>query len=361
MSNQIWDTPILIDNVKIKNRIVLPPIGSNWATDEGFVTDKMIKFYRDVAEGGCGMIVVEGTAISPEGKSASNTICLYDERHLISLSSLEKVIRKNNCFSSLQLYHSGAQANPNFTGYAPVSPSKTKGNTLGTAFASRELKFEEIKEIQDKFINSAMLASYAGFKSIEIHLAHGNLLHQFLSEHTNKRKDIYGGNLENRSRLILDIISGIKEKIPEIIVGVRTSGEDYLKDGINKKVNEKLLPMLEKRGVKYFSITAGIYETSKLKHEAMKKGEFFDYARGIKNMVKNPVIGVGKILDLDSAEKHLKAGDCDMVAIGRGLIADPFMIKKTRSNQPINKCIECNECAYLRFGKPNLSCPTGGY
>lgn len=351
-----WESPLIIGDFKLKNRIVFPPIGTSWANEDGTATDKMIKNYKKVAEGNVGMVVVEGTAISQEGKGVKRNLCLYNEEQMQSLKQLAKEIKRHNCFASIQLFHAGGQANPNFTGYESLSPSKMESKITGTGHISRELKIEEIKEIKNKFINSTILAKKAGFQAVELHLAHGYLLHEFLSAHTNKRKDIYGGNLRNRIRLILEIISGINKKVPKLILGSRISGEDYLKKGINKETNKKILPLLEQAGIKYFSISAGTYETSKFKHEAMKKGEFFNYARYIKTIVNKPVIGVGKILDLNQAEQHLKNKDCDLVAIGRGLIADPHMIKKIKNNQAFNRCTECNQCAYLRSGKEYLTC-----
>jgi len=353
VKNKIWNTPVKIRNIEVKNRIVFPPIGTSWANLDGSVSNKMIKNYEEVAKGECGMIVVEGTAVSPEGKGVKRNLCLYDEdKHLSGLKLLSEAIKKQNCFASIQLMHAGGQANPDFTGYEPVSPSKMEKEITGTGHISRELKLEEIGEIKNKFINSALLAYKAGFQAVELHLAHGYLLHEFLSEHTNKREDEYG----DKTKLILEIISGIKEKVPNIIIGVRISGEDYLENGINKEVNKKFLPLFEENGVEYFSVSAGIYQTSKFKHEAMKKGEFFNYSKGIKEMVSKPVIGVGKILDLKQAEGHLKNKNCDMVAIGRGQIADPHLVKKTINNQTFNKCIECDQCAYLRFGRESLTC-----
>jgi NADPH2 dehydrogenase len=253
------------------------------------------------------------------------------------------------------LMHVGGQGNPSFTGSTPVSPSGMKCSATG--YPSRELSQDEIEGIRRRFIASARLAYRAGFRVVELHLAHGYLLHEFLSEHTNRRKDEYGGSAENRMRLIREIITGIRQAAPYLSMGVRISGEDYLPDGINRSVNRSYLPMLEEAGVAYFSVTAGIYETGRLKHEAMARGEFFDYARSVKFMVSRPVIGVGKILDLEAAEEHLARDDCDMVAIGRGQVADPFMIEKSAGCRPFNRCAECGQCQYLRAGTSEMSCP----
>ena len=351
----IWDSPIAIGNIFIKNRIVFPPITGNWALVDGSVSEQILKFYQELAEGGCGMIIVSGTAVSPEGKATDRSLCIFNKNHLSGLRVLAEKIKTSGCFSSIQLSHAGGQANPEFTGYKPVSPSGT--TCCATGFDSRKLEKCEIEEIREKFIFSARLAALAGFHAVELHLAHGYLLHQFLSEYTNKRTDEYGGSIENRLKLVMEIIAGIKKTVPDLLIGVRVSGEDYIEGGINKKVNSNILPRLEGYGICYFSVTAGIYETSRNKHEAMKKGEFFKYSKEIKSMVSKPVIGVGKILNIEAAEERLKDNCCDMVAIGRGLMADPMMINKIKNNEEFVRCTECDKCHYLRFGEKNMNCP----
>jgi len=357
MTAPLWQSPIKVSQSTLKNRIIFPPITCNWASEEGYVAPKQIKFYQETAEGGCGMIVVEGTAVSQEGKATKNSLCIFDESYLDGLAKLASAVKKNNCFVSLQLAHAGGQANPNFTGENPVSPSGLECKATG--FASGGLELQEIVSLRKKFVKSAELAFKSGFDAIELHLAHGYLLHEFLSEHSNKRQDDYGGSFSNRARLILEIIEEIKSKKSGIL-GVRISGEDYIPDGINPKVNSLLVPILDKKGVDYFSVTAGIYETSKDKHTAMKNGEFFYYSRKIKEFTFKPVIGVGKILSLSQAETHLQNNECDLVAIGRGLIADPFMIRKYLEGKPYNKCKECGECMYLKHGRDNLHCKVRG-
>ncbi|MBS3166911.1 NADH:flavin oxidoreductase [Candidatus Woesearchaeota archaeon] len=356
MGNELWNQPTKLGKYELKNKIVYPPIGRSWGDLNGNITNRVYSCYKNLAEGGCGMIVVEGTTVSPDGKGSKRTLGLYNQTHLDGLKKISNVIKQNKCLASIQLLHAGGQANPIFTGYEPKSPSKMDKTMTGTGYASRELTVEEIKEILNHFVDSALLADKAGFQAVELHLAHGYLLHEFLSEHTNKRNDNYGGNLENRMRLITEIISEIK-KNSNILIGVRISGEDYIPDGINKKVNKEILPILEKVGVEYFSVTAGIYETSKIKHLALKEGKFFEYSKDIKKMINKPVISVGKILDLNQAEKHLQNEDCDLVAIGRGLIADPHMINKFMKGENYNFCLECDGCRYLAMGKESLECP----
>lgn len=352
----IWETPIKIGNKKIKNRILFPPISPNWATPEGGVTERLLKFYDDISHGGCGSVVVCGTAVSFEGKGTDRSLCLNDENHLDGFKKLAYVIReKNNCFAAIQLMHVGGQGNPAFTNTVPVSPS---GCTCqATQIPSKALSTKEIKLITNQFIHSAVLAAKAGFDCVELHLAHGYLLHEFLSRHTNKRLDRFGGSIDNRCRIVIEIIEGIKREVPDLTIGARVSGKDYLSDGLSMNINKELLPALEQAGINYFSVTAGIYETASKKHKAMGKGDFFLYSTQIKSIVSCPVIGVGKILSINAAEKMLSKKACDIVAIGRGLVADPSMILKEKKGISYNQCLECGECQYLRYNRKEMSCP----
>lgn len=349
----IWENPIRIKGRIASNRIVFPPVSPNWATREGLPTDQMLRWYGDIAFGGCGMVVVSGTAISAEGKGTDRSLCLFAQEHSTGLRPLSKIIQKH-CIAIIQLMHVGGQGNPVFTGHMPVSPSGVICKALNTP--SRPLSVIEIKELRNKFISSAIMAAEAGFDGVELHLAHGYLLHEFLSRHTNKRKDIYGGKVENRARLIVEIVNGIKRRCASLIIGARVSGEDFIENGINFDENKTLLPLLEKEGIDYFSVTAGIYDTSALKHQSMMNGEFFEFSKEIKGVVTKPVIGVGKILDLERAETQLRNSSCDMVAIGRGLIADPFMIQKTKQGASFKRCTECDQCQFLRFGRDQMTC-----
>lgn len=350
-----WDSAIEICGHKVKNRIVFVPISGNWADRDGLVTQKIIRFYKEEAGGGCGMMVIGGVAVSPEAKGTGNSLVLCNEKHAAGFKRIALSTRKENCFISVQLMHVGGQGNPKLNAYSPVSPSGVKCNVTG--LTPEVLDLNGIRRIREAFINSAVLAKNAGFAAVEIHLAHGYLLHEFLSGATNKRTDEYGGSLENRLRLIIEIIEGTKSSAAGLCVGVRVSAEDYLKGGINQQVNRELLPRLEAAGVGYFSVTAGVYDTARLKHEAMARGDFFKYSKAIKSIVKRPVIGTGKVLDLETAQEHLQNADCDMVGIGRGLIADPRMINKVKKGLKFYRCTECEECMYLRHGKEYLTCP----
>ncbi len=351
-----WCTPGTIAGVTIKNRIMYPPLSGNCARADGGVSSDILAHYTRIARGGVGACVVSGTAVNPRGKGSDRTLCIYDRaRHLDGYKRLAETIRRADCFAVLQLMHVGGQGNPDYMGDVPVSPSG--GTCSATGHASRAITSDEIVENRDDFVHAALLASDAGFDAVELHLAHGYLLHEFLSRHSNRRNDEYGGDVDGRLKLVMEILDGIREVAPQLIVGVRVSGDDYLADGLGFADNSELLPRLEAAGVSYFSVTAGVYETGEIKHREMKQGHFFDLARGVRSLVRSPVVGVGKVLGIDAAQRHLVAGDCDFVAMGRALLADPDLVSKVEQGRPFDPCTECHRCMYLRLGRADLYCP----
>lgn len=358
LMNLCWSTPISISKLTSRNRIAFPPISGNWAAPDGSVTEKIVEFYHRIAAGGCGMVVVGSVSVSNAGKGSSRALVFCNRDQLPGYAQIASAITEEGAIPVLQIMHVGGQGNPEFTDCESVSPSG--GFCKATGHSSRPLTADEIADVQQQFLATAQLAAEAGFMAIELHLAHGYLLHEFLSPHANTRNDRYGGSMANRLRLVCDILNDIRRELPELIVGARISAEDYLADGLSLAKNRLLLPLLENAGVSYFSVTAGTYETSANKHAAMADGEFMRYAREVKKNVSVPVIGVGKILTVSEAEQNLLADNCDLVAMGRALVADPDTVKKSISGKVQNLCSECDRCRYLRYGLPCLKCPVSG-
>ncbi len=349
-----WERESFIKNYKLKNKIIFPPISPNWALPNGGISQKLLNFYENIAKGGCGAIIFCGTAISQEAKGIKYSTALYNPSHKEGFIKLVNTIKKYKTIAIIQLMHVGGQGNPAFNDTLPVAPSAFFCEA--TNCHAKELLIEEIEKIRDDFINSATLSYESGFDGVELHMAHGYLLHEFVSEFFNQRTDKYGGSLENRLRLIIDIITAIKKKYPNKLIGARISAEDYLDEGITFSKNKEIVPLLEKAGLDYLSITAGTYKTGKEKHKAMKKKAFFTYSKALKSITSLPIISVGKILNLDEANEQLINENCDYVAIGRGMIADPFMVSKYYDNESLVNCIQCDTCSYLRHNKTEMSC-----
>ena len=351
----LWETPLRIGREHVANRIVFPALSPNWADAHGRSTAALEYFYDSVARGGAGMVVVAGTAVSPEGLGSDRTLRLYAEEHRPGLRRLLGLVREQGCLAAIQLMHAGGQANPDVIGMSPLSPSGVSCRALGNHPLA--MGAPDIGRVRGQFVQAALWAHEDGAQAVELHLAHGYLLHEFLSPRSNLRTDAYGGSAANRLRLALEIIQAIREAAPGLVIGVRITGEDYLDGGLHTADVVPIAKALERGGVEYCSVTAGVYDAGPVKHQAMAAGKFFDYAKTIREAVSIPVIGVGRVGDIPTAEARLASGTCDLVAIGRGLVADPDMVRRARRGEEPVRCLDCGRCMYLRQGYPNLDCP----
>nr|WP_319394434.1 NADH:flavin oxidoreductase [uncultured Desulfobacter sp.] len=350
-----WVQSVDIGRGHAPNRIVFPALSPNWADEHGCVTPALEYFYDAVGKGAVGMVVVAGTAVSPEGRGSDRTLCLYENFHVTGIRRLFDILNAYGAYTAIQLMHAGGQANPAVTGQTPLSPSGVACRSLDNR--PREIPYDKIAKVRADFVQAARWAYQAGAHAVELHLAHGYLLHEFLSSHTNRRSDSYGGDMTGRMRFILEIVQDIRSAVPDLDIGARISGEDYIPGGILPIDAVLISKALETAGVAYLSVTAGIYDSGAIKHRMMAEGRFFEYARDIRASVSIPVTGVGRIMDIPQAEARLTNGFCDQVAIGRGLVADPDMIPRhLRKESPI-LCTQCGRCMYLRQGFKDLDCP----
>jgi len=192
------------------------------------------------------------------------------------------------------------------------------------------------------------------------------LLHQFLSEHTNKRKDIYGGSEENRIRIVSNILEKVYKKRTIKKLAARVTGEDFTEKGLNIKKIAKLINFLDKNNFCYYSVTAGIYETAKQKYTNMKRGTYWEYSQQLKKITQTPVIAQGNITSLEEGEKILSEGKGDMISMAQALIADPELVSKSfsgKSDEVFNclahmKVGSCHRCRYVKQKDHSFDCVT---
>jgi len=339
--------PIKIGNITIPNRIVFPPITTNSADDEGFVTKKLINFHKHVAEGGAGISIVGATAVREDGKIVANTQMLDDDRYVESFGQLFETIKENSSIASIQLVHSGRQISSNVIGKQPVAPSPIP--YPGAKETPRELSVQEIKELVVCFSEAAYRAKMAGADMIELHGAHGYLISGFLSPFSNKRTDKYGGSIENRTRSVREILEETRKKVGlNYPICCRISADEFVDGGLTIEESRDIAQILDDSGVDVISVSAGVYGSRYNIIPTKEQGRrcYAYLAREIKNFVDVPVIGVGNILDLTDAEKVIQDSDADLTAMGRALIADPYLVVKTiegKTNE-INGCMQCRKC-----------------
>lgn len=339
--------PISINGLYLKNRIVMPAMCTEYANSDGTVTEKMINYYVERAKGGAALLITEMAYVNPLGKGFQHMFAIHDDILIDSLKRLTQSIHEVDGKIFLQIAHVGRRAPVNLIGCNPVGPSPIA--SIGS-LVPRELSLEEIESLENDFSNSARRAKEAGFDGIEIHMAHGYLISQFMSNYSNKRNDEYGGSFENRCRFALNIVRKVRQMIGrEYPVFCKINGDDYLSNGkgVSLKESVKLAQMLENIGVDAITVSGGIMETGEMITPPMsiKPGCHVHLACEIKRHVNIPVIAIGRINSVSIAEETVQQGNSDLVAMGRALIADPFLPLKIKENRlaEIRPCISCGQ------------------
>lgn len=343
MGGRIWE-PFWIGQMELKNRVVIPPMVTQYASKEGYVTERIKNYYEARARGGAALIIVEGAYVHPRGQGLVNLLNISDDKCISGMSKLVQVIHRHNTKAALQIYHVGRKAPSELIGMQPVAPSPLAGPG---GEIPKELTIDEIAEIVACFAKGALRAKKAGFDGVEIHGAHRYLIDQFLSRSTNKRQDSYGGSLPNRARFLIEIIKAVKEAAGRSYpVWCRINGKFYEEEGTTLEEAQETARMAQDAGADAINVTAygagnPVFQTSPTFVPAV----IADLAEGIKKTVTIPVMAVGKITP-EAGEKILEEGKADLISIGRGFIADPELINKVASgkSEDITPCIDCCGC-----------------
>ena len=351
-------SPVNIGSVEIPNRIVLPPMGTNFAEVDGGAGDRLIRYYEARAEGKVGLVCVEGAAVTEiAGTGVVAELAIDDGRFIPGLRDLTEAVHAYGSKVSLQIHHPGRQALQIANrGQNPVAPSPIPCpvvSQMDQGVIPRELTIEEIETLEDQFVQAALKAQIAGFDAVELHGAHGYLFTQFMSPLTNRREDAYGGSFDKRMKFPLAVVRKIKTMSPQFPIIFRLSAEEGVERGITVEMTKRIAAELEKAGVDALSISSGFYPTLEkiLPPIYFPRGWLIEAAAEIKSAVNVPVIGVSRIPTLDLAEQILSEGKVDLVGMGRPLIADPHLVKKSLAGSVnnIRRCIYCNFCALDRI------------
>ena len=344
-------TPGRIGSLTLKNRILKAPQSSGMSNMDGTVSERLVRYYRDQAAGGAGCIVVEYAYVDDIGaKSAHCHLGISSNEHIPGLAWLAENIREMGSVPGIQIEHCGRQK---FLGTQPIcAPSAIPWPKLwdqyGVQAVPHVLTVEEIQDIVHAFGDSALRAKQAGFELVEIHGAHGYLLTNFFSPHTNHRTDLYGGSLENRMRIYVEIVRDVRKKVgPDFPVTIRLSGTDYEPDGFPIEDTIAMAKVLEREGIDAFHISGGDHHTMihQVSPMAMSICHNTWAAEAIKKVVSVPVIASGSITLPQYAEEIIASGKGDFVGLGRPLWADPEWPNKAAADHPedIRPCIRCNE------------------
>lgn len=334
--------PIKVGNLTLDNRIVMPPMVIYRAGDDGLVTPDHIEHYK--RRSGPGLVIVEGTAVLPEGRISRRQLGIYGDRQVEGLSRIAEIIHKNGAIAGIQIHHAGILA------YMESGVSRSK-RIMAAIFrlAKQQLTFSVLMRIREAFKAAARRAVEAGFDIIEIHGAHGYLFTQFLSPLTNWRFDRYGGRIENRGRLLLEVFSDIQHEVAgRALVTYRLGVADGHHGGLPLSEGLYTATALENEGVKLLDISSGRGTPSNIKPQGSPFSGRLHLARAAKLALSIPVIGGGGILHPDHAEQALQEQMADLIFVGRGILADPGWAQKTIEGriEAIVCCRECESCFY---------------
>ena len=323
-------SPVTINGMTLKNRAVMPPMGTGYGNADGTVGERLIRYLARRALGGTGLIITEVCAVDPRGKGFPNEIGVWSDEFIPGLTLLTQAIHGENGKIALQLHHAGRETFEAAAGGMPEAPSPIPSAVLGQP--CQEMSRERIAEMIDAFGRAAARAKRAGFDAVEIHGAHGYLLNQFLSPFSNQRTDEYGGSEENRSRFVLAIVAAVREAVGHgFPVIIRVSTDEMIRGGYDLEFMKRLAPRLVAAGVDAIHASLGVYSTpGNLSIASMDTEAGFNLfrARAIKEVVSVPVIGVGRINDPRVADRAIALGDADLISFGRQHLTDPDFIRK---------------------------------
>jgi len=349
--------PFRIGSLEIKNRLVMAPMSCNLCKD-GFVTERMIRFFEERAKGGVGLITIgDGIVDTPLGNNVKESTAIDDDKYIPQLRKLTNAVKPYGAKICLQLSHAGRRAGRvskegylDITkGLIPVAPSSIPHPVMGQV-VPKELSQEEIEEIVEKFGLASRRAIEAGFDAIGLHCAHMYLCGQFLSPWANKRTDEYGRDFEGRLRFVQEVVERIRKKIgQDYPIIVRMNGQEP-NGGNSSEEIRRIAQRFEEIGVDAIHVSVGFGAPIKIPGflpsvtpMRAPDGCIVPLAEGIKKAVSIPVIAVNKIGDIDLAERILKEGKADLIAMGRPLIADPYLPLKGMEGrkEEIVPCIFC--------------------
>src|SRR5262245_37627876 len=361
-------TPARIGAVEIKNRIVMPPMTTRTADDEGFVSEDTIAYYMARVRGGVGLVTVEMASPEKAGRHRRRELGIHDDRFLPGLTRLVAEMHRGGGRASIQLGHGGGHTRRDICGEEPVAPSAIAHpvyEVTNQTIVPQAMSRARIADAVAAFARAGARAKAAGFDCVEIHAAHGYLISQFLTPFENRRTDDYGGSLENRARFGLAVLRAVKAAVGEMPVIYRLSVDDYFPGGIDFAQGRQVAIWAAEAGADALHIAAGHYRSlpsgeRMIPPMAYPEATFLDYAAGIKAAVRVPVIAVGRLGDPARATAALESGRCDFVALGRPLIADPDWVEKIRRGEPVRRCLACNTCVNEMRGGAPLRCVVNG-
>ncbi|CBL44565.1 NADH:flavin oxidoreductase [gamma proteobacterium HdN1] len=396
MSERMLFKPIRIGSLDVPGRVWKTATSETRATADGFVGDEFIRFYEPIAWAGTPLIITGNLYVGFSGKPTYRNAGIDADDKIPGLTRLVDTVHRHGSLIVAQINHCGRQMNPEAIGVEhALSASDVRDKAMFTK--PRAMTITEIQRTIEEFASAAWRAKQAGFDGVQVHFAHGYLLSEFLTPHTNRRKDAYGGSFENRLRFPLEVMRAVRARVgADYPVLAKINGADLLMVGNGLTTGElvRVAKVLEAEGLDALEISCGHYESgfpmirgrfdtffedqmaegagqfmsSGMKFAARlankpltavanrlwptKEGFNLEFARQFKSALQIPVITVGGFYSESAMENAIRTGDTDVISIARAMIADPFMVKHLREGTRGPQCDFCNGCIARAGGKP---------
>ena len=351
--------PLQVQNIVLKNRIIMPAIHHHY-TPDGYATDRFNRYYWRRAEGGAALIIVGGCRFDAYG-GAIGMMSLQDDSYIDGYRAFTDGMHARGALVGVQLYHAGAYAPRGAIKNGAPALSPSAGISQFTKAPVQEISVAEIHHLVQLWTNAAVRAQRAGFDMVEISASAGYLISQFLSPLKNKRTDIYGGSWENRTRLAREVVSTIRSAVgPQYPIGMRVSGDAFVPGAVSDSETVLFCKQMEEYGVDILNVTGGWHESKVPQITGdVPCGGFAYLAAAVRDAVHIPVAVSNRINDPGTAERLLSTGAGDAVSVGRALIADPDWVKKAQAGalEEIRRCVACNQgCLGKAFFAQPVEC-----
>lgn len=329
-----------LKSLKIKNRICIPPMVVGFSND-GSVTSENIERYKKLAQGGAGLIIQEATCINSDGKLLDNQLGIWSDDQIEGLKSIVDVVHEENCPIFIQIHHAGVVG----ISENPLCPSAYEYKNYTKTVVGHAMNIEDIKSIQNDYVEAARRAYEAGYDGVELHGCHSYLISQFFNKRVNKRTDEYGTTPE---KFVIEILEGIRKVTPkEFVVGIRLGGfEPTIEDGLH------YAKVLEENGIDFLDISYGFGNEQEMNiTEGYKFSNAVYAAERIKKEVSIPVFAVNGIYSVQTAEDILNETNVDMIDIGRGALINPNWPNDAKEGKDTGKCLSCAKCMWFGQNK----------
>jgi 2,4-dienoyl-CoA reductase-like NADH-dependent reductase (Old Yellow Enzyme family) len=337
-----------INQMKLKNRFVRSATWEGLANPDGSCSDKITEMMVELAEGQVGLIISSHTFVNITGKAHIGQLGIYDDCLIDSYVDMVKKVHDKGSTIIMQITHAGGRAIGNSEDSKALGPSDLEFKK----YNCRKITISEIRQTIDDFVKAAIRAKEAGFDGVQLHGAHGFLLNQFLSPFFNKRKDNYGGNIENRARIVLEIVNSIKRELgTKYTVAIKLNSDDFLEGGFTPEQMVQVSALLQEEGIDAIELSGGNsigkYSSSRIGRIDRTEDEVYyrDAAKLYKKNINVPLILVGGIRSLQVARELVEQELTDYIALCRPLIREPDLIKRWLLGDTRKAtCIYCNQC-----------------